>query len=333
MENMKILEEEYRLLFEQRNMLFEDIKLMLRSFHTSVFSALAFLGIVVTLVIRDNVLEGQYASIIIFGSIQIILAIVTFIIILLITTNNDRDYIRAIDRYIKEKYSIKTLFYNGELSHLHINNTGSSFFSQTLGAGILIVVLFLSVIIPNRDFLHSLFTQHTLFSTIIIIEVIAIAFMVLKNFIYKFIGKSDFYEDCYDYLISGGDIELIKDKKKRKKTLFAYKKRDIQDEKVSCNESTEKKATTSMDSKIDTALELLQEGLITSDLAEKYGMNPDLIEKLSKELGEKLVGFFKKNTSEIGKMEEINSQTENSDAILETETKSEEKNSRIDNLE
>jgi len=193
-------QEEYNQLIEQRKLLIDSITTFTKAFHTAVFSVVGTLLIAIP--IANGISDETSKSWAMFLIIELFLAAIIFIMMLLFTTNNDRDYIRAIDQYIKEKYDVKTLFYHGELGYRHINKTSSSFSRQTLIVGIIVAI---AAFVPTVYFAVAwdLLTRYPLFSLIVLATIAVIITMIARNFFYKATGKSKFYDDCIKYLRSG----------------------------------------------------------------------------------------------------------------------------------
>ena len=194
-------QEEYNQLIEQRKLLIDSITNFTKAFHTAVFSVVGTLLVAIPIVIGLSDEKSQALAV--FLIIELGLGALFFIMMLLFTTSNDRDYIRAIDQYIKEKYDVKTLFYQGEMSYRHINKTDSSFSIQTLFAGLIVAVAALTAIISFRAVIWVFFMRYLLYCLIVLVTAAGILAVIARNFVYKSSGKSNYYNDCIAYLRAG----------------------------------------------------------------------------------------------------------------------------------
>jgi len=114
--------------------------------------------------------------------------------------NNNRDYIRAIDTYIKERFNVHSLFYQCEISYRHISGYKSSFSCITLMGGMVALLPGIVLIISNFQIIVTFF-RDILLLVIIGLEIIIILMIIVKNFvIYKITGKSKHYDECLSLL-------------------------------------------------------------------------------------------------------------------------------------
>ena len=177
-------ENEYNLLLKQREQLIGSIQQANKSFHTAVFSALTVLSMVLTLLFHSNdPLSGWY----LFLLAQVVLGLFFFVAGLLFSTNNDRDYIRAIDAYLRERYQVKVLFYQGELSYRHINHVGSAFM-----------------------------VSYPLPTLLVLLEIVVGILFLVRNFRYKLTARSSYYSDTLEFLRRGELAPLGAERNHRK---------------------------------------------------------------------------------------------------------------------
>jgi fumarate reductase subunit D len=194
-------QEEYNQLIEQRKLLIDSISSFTKAFHTALFSVVGTLLVAIPIAI--GISNEKSKSLAVFGIVELFLASLVFIMMLLFTTNHDRDYIRAIDQYIKDKYGVKTLFYQGEVSYRHINKTNSSFSIQTIIAGCIVGAAVLAAAVYYSVVVLGFFKRYPLFSWVVLAELIGIIAMIASNFVYKSSGNSKYYDDCLKYLKTG----------------------------------------------------------------------------------------------------------------------------------
>lgn len=189
-------EEKYRLLIRQREHLIENIESNKKSFHSLIF---AFMTLV-TASFLFLVTQKSINFPILFFATQILAALVYFSMGILFAMNNDRDCIRAIDAYIERKYKIDVLFFQGELSYKLINKWGSSFSNLTFGAGAIIVISLVGAVILRWNEIAAIMSENVVFVVIVLAELVGICLNIVKNFIYKWKGKSATYDACYKFL-------------------------------------------------------------------------------------------------------------------------------------
>lgn len=126
-----------------------------------------------------------------------VLLLVLFTAIQLIGGNNQRYYIAAIDQYIKEKYGIRILFYQGAVSIKHTIGFKGRFHYMTTMMGIFFAVLFIWVIY-ELNIIEAFFGN--IFLVILTCAEIMFLFSILfMNFHNKKRGSKE-YLDCIAYL-------------------------------------------------------------------------------------------------------------------------------------
>ena len=186
---------EYDALMLQRQQIVTNILETEKSFHQVFIAAVTVLSAAASILLTMNLSSKLY-----FVFTQALFLFLLFLMGLFSSMNNNRDYIRAIDAYVKERFDVHLLFYQGEISFKHINGFKSGFSFITLMGGVFAVVLFTVLIV--RDFKVVVeFFSNTATLIIVSIEVIVIMFIILRNFVYyKITGKSKYYDDCIDSL-------------------------------------------------------------------------------------------------------------------------------------
>ena len=194
---MDVRQISFDLLIKQRDNLISDIQELMKSFHTCFFSLIAFLTATISLSVTETIILTPQLAFVFF---QAFFFVLLFLLGILTSMNNDRDYIRAIDKYISEEFGITTLFYQGEISYNHINRFNSKFSMITTLGALATLVSIIVLIIANYNFIAKIIIENLVFAVIIGIELISILAIIGKNMIYKINGKSKFYDDSFEYL-------------------------------------------------------------------------------------------------------------------------------------
>lgn len=211
---MNVREEEYTLLLKQRDQLMASIQQTTKSFHTTVFSTLTALSAALALMFRLNQsLPPWY----LFLIIQLLLGIFFFVIGLLFCMNNDRDYIRAIDTYLKEEYEIKILFYQGELSYQHINHMSSPFSKLTSAGAIIIGLLVLGILTIRWKEIVEISALYPVYTVLVVVELLIAAAFVINNIHYKLTSKSKFYSETLAFLRNSHSVSPMHKKNEQGK--------------------------------------------------------------------------------------------------------------------
>lgn len=207
MNKKEIEAKELELLLKQRDQLVKDNQDFVGYFYKALFACISFIGVGLSL----------HASFQDVPQLLFITLIVGFflsylIYFLLISTNNNRDYIRAIDVYISEKYGVSRLFFHGELSFQHINHKSvftvfTTITATVAAAAILAVFIFVFVNYAARQANYSLAElcrQNYVYLIIIVLQFVFLFFFIIENLRYKKTGKSQYYSDCLKFLRKGG---------------------------------------------------------------------------------------------------------------------------------
>lgn len=119
----------------------------------------------------------------------------------LINTNINRDYIIAIDEFLKEKYGIKVLFNNGGLSRKHTTGFKETFPLTTfiLGTSILLLLLVAFIHFMCNDW--NYYKKHFYLLIILAFQGLGISAVLIKNFVRKTKrGESSLTKDVLNYL-------------------------------------------------------------------------------------------------------------------------------------
>lgn len=193
---LNIEQEKYNVLLEQRRQIIEGIDGNKKSFHTSIFSILTFVSAnyITTIIAGENM-----PPLLVFVAIQVVMALGCYVLGLLVAMNNDRDMIRAIDKYIEENYGIDTFLFQGEMHYRIINRKSNFTFITGLSAGIVFIV-FLGTVIVLRKEIWRFILCNPWWGVCFFVELIGIGIVVLNEYIYGRTGKSKIKDDCYDFL-------------------------------------------------------------------------------------------------------------------------------------
>ncbi|MBQ7278427.1 MAG: hypothetical protein IJR17_04415 [Clostridia bacterium] len=118
----------------------------------------------------------------------------------LINTNINRDYIIAIDEFLKDNYGIKVLFNNGELSRKHTTGFREAFPLATfiLGTSILLLMLVTFIHFMCNDW--NYYKKHFYLLVILAFQGLGMSVVLIKNFVRKTKrGKSSLTNDVLNY--------------------------------------------------------------------------------------------------------------------------------------
>jgi hypothetical protein len=203
-DKLNFINEEYKMLIEQRKMLVDDITFFTNAFHKSIFAVVGGSAVMGGFIIT----VGNFA-LGIFAATQVLILGGFFIMMLLLCMNVDCEYIRAIDKYIYDKYNVKTLFYQGYIRYKHVMKLNSEFSSLTFLVGILASLFVIVFIIWNVEFI----IQYWYYWIIVVVELIIMFVFIRKNFIYKAKGESKYYDDVYYFLTGENEQESGTDEK------------------------------------------------------------------------------------------------------------------------
>ena len=117
--------------------------------------------------------------------------------------DHNRDCIRAIDVYLRERYQIKVLFHQGELGYRHASRISAPFSILTsLGAGAAVLLLLGFLGLHSGEVL-TLAKAYPLFFSIILLEVAAVIVFMARGIHYKVTGKSQYFSDTLEFLRRG----------------------------------------------------------------------------------------------------------------------------------
>lgn len=192
--------EEYKLLLRQREILLDTIHKTYGSFHTAVFSSLTVLSAVLTLLFYlDRPLSVWY----LFLLVQVVMGLFFFVAGLLLSTNRDRDYVRAIDTYLRETYQIKRLFYQGELSYRHINHVSGRFSWLTTAGGVAAALLLICGLVVRRAEVWAIAAAHPPLTVLVVLEILFGLWFIAQNFRYKVTAESRYYTETLEFLRRG----------------------------------------------------------------------------------------------------------------------------------
>ena len=119
-----------------------------------------------------------------------------FIEAVLITGNNQRYYISAIDDYLYNKYRITALIYEGTLNRKH--TIGKSFFTLITTSAAVIAVL-ISLWLFEELNLWNIMKSNQFFIILFILEIFLFLGIIVYNFYNKF-KTPKVYLDCMEFL-------------------------------------------------------------------------------------------------------------------------------------
>lgn len=200
------IDDEIQLIIHQRDQLIGFISDSVKAFHRCVFAFLTFFTATSTAIFSLNIISGNYLIDYIFILVQILILFCFFVMGVLFSANNNQDYIRAIDKFISDKYNVNVLFLYGELGFKHINNFKSKFSVMVFVAGVFLVIGFAVIILLNLTHIIAFINgnpRYVIYAIIVCIELISIFGFVINNMVYKLTGKSRFYDDCLASLQNG----------------------------------------------------------------------------------------------------------------------------------
>lgn len=207
MNKKEITATEFELLLKQRDQLVRDIQDFVGYFYKALFACVSFLGVGMAVYS-----EFDHSPQLLFITLIVGFFFSYLIYFLLICTNTNRDYIRAIDVYLSEEYGVSRLFFHGELSFLHLNHKKTVFTvfttitATTVAAVALAVFIFILVNYASRQAsygLAELWRQNYVYLIIIVLQFVFLVFLIAVNFRYKITGESQYYSDCLKFLRSG----------------------------------------------------------------------------------------------------------------------------------
>ena len=194
--SLDIEQEKYNVLLEQRRQIIDGIGVNQKSFHTSIFSILTFVSANYITVIFA---KEPIPPIFVFLAIQVAIALGCYVMGLLVAMNNDRDMIRAIDKYIEENYGIDTLLFQGEIHYQIINRKSNFTFITGLSGGIIFLAFGGMVVFLGNEILQFII-RYPLLGICFFAELMGIGIIVINDYIYGRTGKSKIKDDCYKFL-------------------------------------------------------------------------------------------------------------------------------------
>jgi len=187
----------FDMLIKQRETIISEIQEFTKTFHTCYFTLITFVAAIFSLYVSETIVITLELAFVFF---QVFFLSILFLLGVLTSMNNNRDYIRAIDKYICDEYNVNTLFYQGELSYQHINKFNSKFSIITTIGALAMGVCIIMLGIENFQFILNIANQSLTMFVIFAFEILCLLFLIGKNIIYKITGKSKFYSDTFQYL-------------------------------------------------------------------------------------------------------------------------------------
>lgn len=196
---------ELDLLIRQRNQLVEALAKTNSNFIKTIFAFLT--GIITLSATRDSKFFLGASNFLKIILIQVVLLLVLFTAIQLFNGNIQRYYIAAIDQYIKEKYGIHILFYQGAISLKHTIGFKGRFHYMTTMMGIFVSVLFIWVSY-ELNIIEILF-ENMIFAILTCAEISFLIYILYLNYHNKKRGSEEFL-DCFAYLKGEKEFKIYK---------------------------------------------------------------------------------------------------------------------------
>ena len=184
-------------LLKQRETLVLEISEYVKTFHTYCFTVLGIAAGAISLFITEIV---TLTPELLFLLTQVIFLASLLLMGLFSSMNNNRDYVRAIDRYLSEKYDVHTLFYQGEISYQHINKYGSSFTDLTTMGSVTLVLCFVALTFVYYSSILSIIFNYPIYCAVVFIEIVFFARIEYGIIKYKTGEKSRYFNDVYTHL-------------------------------------------------------------------------------------------------------------------------------------
>lgn len=198
---------ELELLIRQRDQLIEGLAKTNSNFIKTIFAFLT--GIITLSATSDSNNFLGVSNFLKIVLIQVVFLLVLFTAIQLINGNIQRYYITAIDQYIKEKYGIHILFYQGAISLKHTIGFKGRFHYMTTMMGIFIAVLFIWVFSELN--IIEIFKENIIFAILTGAELLFLFYILFINYHNKKKGAEEFW-DCLAYLKGEREFKIYKQK-------------------------------------------------------------------------------------------------------------------------
>ena len=191
-------------LIMQRNQLVEALSVTNDTYRKTM---LGFIGSMASIALADffnKIKESFNYKAILLILIQVIILFAIYIEVLLISGNTKRYYICAIDDYIRKKYKVSCLFYQGRLCSTHTIGLGSKYSNTSFCFGIAFIVFF-SWFLYEFELIEYVINNH-FYMLLICVEFIGIIYGLEYNINNKYLMSKNkmneigIYKDCIDFL-------------------------------------------------------------------------------------------------------------------------------------
>lgn len=192
-------DKELELLLNQREVIVEAIK---TNIDNMVKIIVAVVPVLITILLTYIFSFDKNPLIRIIGVEMLIILILT-VSAFLFNANIYRDYICAIDKYLREKYKIYSLIFEGELSRKHVTGFLGVFPMTTnlIGWSAAVLVGFTISIIIYSDWGYY-YAHHIYFFLIGLLglQVVLFIFILAANIFRKTGRNTKILDDCYEYI-------------------------------------------------------------------------------------------------------------------------------------
>lgn len=193
------MSEKKDLLIKQREQLVGNIEKLNVALHTLFFTLITLvssLSVLLYTTFKLNELTSFILS-------QFIIILTIFVIAIIFAENNNRDYIRAIDDYLEEIFGIDVMIRQSHIDRRHIIGWRSKFSMLMI---LLACVSAISVVTFIVVFIWSYINTNVLFVFILLLEAIALLFLIILNIIDKGSKNTQVYLEVREYLFRNIDI-------------------------------------------------------------------------------------------------------------------------------
>lgn len=200
-------DKEFELLIHQRNLLIDALAKTNSTFQKTLIAL--FTGLI-SMIATESIKEIKN-SIVILSLLQIVILLFIFIIMLLITGNEQRNYISAIDDFILERYDTNVLVYQGKIARDHIIGK-KSFYTYIFSALYFTMFLFMFWLVYELDIVLY-FAEDVLYIVLLVMELLLIILLLVHDFVDKF-REPKAYKMCLDYLRKA-QLKVVKSKEQK----------------------------------------------------------------------------------------------------------------------
>lgn len=206
-----LTDEEKAIMLKQRDQIAESINRFTGNLHVAT-TTLMISSVAFAVFVKEATEASLLTPLAVFAIIQFFILLILYIMGIVIASNNDRQYIAAIDSYLRDKAGIQGLFFHGELSRRHTMGFQSLFGWVMVTTAVAASVLCGGIVLsPNvRNMVSMLGTGYV---AAIIIEILGILVLIIINAVFKLVKRYGVERDCYEYLC--GNWDYIKHRRKK----------------------------------------------------------------------------------------------------------------------